>query len=162
MFMIGLLFAVSVFFFSYICYDWKDRVVTIIESISAIGIVIFSCATDGLVGSVGLFHLPFGISNIFHCIFATVLFLAFGFQITFLFTKSTENPTEKKLVRNKIYKICGIIIFVFCIIQFVTSIFNFIPYWFPMTWLNEFVMLVAFGVAYLIKSESIGKLNDIE
>ena len=160
MFMIGLLFAISVFFFSYQCYDWKDRIVTLFEAICAIGIVMFPCKSDDIPNLVGLFNIPFGISHVFHCTFATVLFVLFGFQITFLFTKSDGNPTKEKLIRNKIYRICGIVIFVFCIVQMITSIFVFIPSYIPTTWINEFVMLIAYGVAYLIKSESIAKLND--
>ena len=160
MFMIGLLFSVSVFFFSYICYDWRDRVVTLIEAVCSIGIVIFPCASEDIPARVGLFQLPFEVSNIFHCIFAALLFLAFGFQITFLFTISGDNPSDNKIKRNRIYRVCGIVIFVFCIVQFVSAIVNILPYSVPTTWINEFIMLTAFGIAYLVKSQSFKSLND--
>lgn len=160
MFMIGLLCAISIFFFSFQCYDWKDRVVTIIEGICSLGIVMFPCKSDDVPNLVGLFNIPYSISNIFHCTFATILFILFAIQITFLFTKSDGNPTKEKMIRNKIYKICGIIIFIFCIMQAVSCIVTFIPKYIPTTWINEFIMLIAYGFAYLVKSEAIAKFND--
>lgn len=160
MFMIGLLYAISIFFITYKGYDWKDRVCAIIESICALGIVVFPCSTPGVPDTVGLFNLPVLVSHIFHCICASVLFITFGFNVTFLFRLTGPEPTEKKKLRNKIYLICGIIIFTFIVIHGLSSLFTFIPSWFPTTWFNEFVMLEAFGFAYLVKSEAISKLND--
>lgn len=158
--MIGLLYAISVFFFSYKGYDWKDRLCALIEAVSAIGIVLFPCSTPGIPERVGMFCLPVSVSNVFHCIFASVLFITFTFNVLVLFRKSGPEPTEKKKLRNKIYLICGIIMAVFVVWQFITSIFPIVPEWFPMTWFNEFIMLEAFGFAYLVKSEALSKLND--
>lgn len=160
-FMIGLLYAISVFFAAYRGYDWKDRLCAIIESISAIGIVLFPCATDGLPEHVGTFHLLVSTSNMFHCIFAAVLFITFTFNVLVLFRLSGPEPSEKKKLRNKVYLICGIIMAVFLILQSLcVPIGNILPKWFPFTWMNEFFMLEAFGFAYLVKSEAIAKLND--
>ena len=162
MFMIGLLFAISVFLFSYQCYDWRDRVITLIEAVSAVGIVVFPCKTPGIPETVGIFNINNSISHIIHCIFAAILFLSFAIQITFLFTITKHEMTEKKRRRNMIYRICGIVIFVFLAWQVITSAFKFIPSYVPMTWINEFFMLIAYGFAYLVKSEAIARLNDIK
>ena len=161
-FMIGLLSAISVFLFSYQCYDWKDRLVTVIEAIASLGIIVFPCLTPGIPERVGLFSLSNSVSNVFHCLFACILFYAFATQVTFLFTKSGPNPSAKKLVRNKIYRICGIIIYVFITWQIAMSAFSLVPASFPMTLINEFIMLVAYGFCYLVKSESVAKFNDIK
>lgn len=159
-FMIGLLYAIAVFFAAYRGYDKYDRTVAIIESITALGITLFPCKSPDVPELVGMFNLPVSVSNVFHCICASILFLTFDFNVLILFRKSGPEPTEKKKVRNLIYLICGIIIFIFMVLQIITSIFSFLPEWFPSTWLNEFFMLEAFGFAYLVKSEAIAKLND--
>ena len=159
--MIGLLYAISVFFISYKGYDWKDRICAIIEAISALGIVLFPCKCPGIPDNVGMFNLTVNLSNSFHCVFAAVLFTTFTFNIIFLFRLSGPEPTEKKKLRNKIYLICGIVMLIFLILQAMCNLIGkLIPDWFPLTWFNEFVMLEAFGFAYLVKSEAISKLND--
>ena len=161
-FMIGLLYAITIFFFSYKGYDYKDRITSLIEAFSSFVIISFPCYTPGIEDKVGLFQLPIFVSDTVHCIGASVLFITFTFNVLYLFRLSEPEPTEKKILRNKIYLTCGIIMIVFIILQVITTFieFNFIPQWFPTTWFNEFVMLEAFGFAYFVKSEAIDKLND--
>jgi len=161
-FMIGLLSATSIFFFAYKGYDWKDRVCSLIQAISAIGIVIFPCTAPSIPKHIGLFCLPVNISNTIHCVCAAILFLTFDINVLFLFTLGNGEPTDRKKLRNKIYYICGGIIFVFMICQaFHNPIAKILPDWFPLTWFNEFMMLESFAFAYIVKSEAIGKFNDI-
>ena len=159
--MIGLLFCTAVFFACYHGYDWRDRLLSAIQSLGALGIIVFPCRTPGVPSHVGLFQLPVDTSHVLHSVFASVLFVAFAFNIFFLFTLG-ESDTEKKKKRNMVYRICGGVIFLFCVLQAVEIIFfkSYIPDWFPITWINEFVMLEAFAVAWLVKSEAIGALND--
>ena len=162
-FMIGLLSATSIFFFAYKGYDWKDRICSLVQAISAIGLVVFPCATVGIPDNVGLFCLPVSISNTIHCIFATLLFLAFDINILFLFTLGNGEPTERKKLRNKIYYICGAIITMFMVCQaFHWQLSKILPDWFPLTLFNEFMMLEPFSFAYIVKSEAIGRFNDIK
>lgn len=159
--MIGLLFATAVFFFSYAGYTWIDRLLSIVQGTASLGVITFPCSTEGAPDITGLFGLSLQTSNIIHMISATALFLAFGTNILFLFTKSSGTMTDEKKRRNFIYRICGITIFIFMIIQLCTSTFlkgcfgNF-----PTTWFNEFVMLEAFSTAWLVKGEAVTKLND--
>lgn len=159
--MIGLLFSASIFFLCYKGYDWRDRTLSLIQAISSMGVIVFPCDTPMAPTSVGLFNLPIATSNIIHCASAAILFIAFGINIFFLFTIGNSNSPEKKK-RNFIYHVCGGIIFAFCILQAVstTPLFGWVPDWFPLTWLNEFFMLEAFAVAWLVKAESISSLND--
>lgn len=162
-FFIGILFATAVFYFSYKGYDWKDRVLTIVQGIGVVGIILFPCYTEGAPAYVGLFSLPIKISHIIHCCFTALYFFGFGFHITFLFPLSNGNMTSQKKKRNRIYRVCGIIIFTFMIIQaFTSTIFR--PFFgnFPTTWFNEFIMLSAFCLAWLVKGEAFTFLNDIE
>lgn len=148
--MIGLLFATAVFFYSYGGHDWRDRVMSLVQATASLGVIAFPCETEGVAGSVGLFSLPVGVSHIVHCISASVLFLAFATNIMFLFTRGdASNPMKAR--RNVLYRICGGIIYLFALIQALTAISS-IPEWFPMTLINETVMLEAFALAWLVKS----------
>lgn len=160
--MIGLLFSTSVFFISYKGHDCKDKTISVIQSLSSLGIIVFPCKTFGTPDCVGIFKLPVDTSNIIHCACASILFVAFAVNIFFLFTLgNTDNPQKRK--RNTVYRVCAIVIFAFCIIQLlssVTNLFAWVPEKFPLTWFNEFVMLEAFAVAWLVKAEYIEFLND--
>jgi hypothetical protein len=159
-FMIGLLFATTVFFISYKGYDWKDRICALIEGITSFCVIAFPCSTTGAPDKVGLFQLPVNISADIHNISSALLFVTFAFNVLFLFRLSGPEPTEKKKLRNKIYLICGIIICLFMVLQLFVTFANFIPDNIPYTMINEFGMLEAFGFAYFVKSEAISKLND--
>lgn len=174
-FMIGILVSISIFFISYKGYDIKDRICSIIEAISAFGIAAFPCFPGrdftldpvkdiGLSSNyVGLFQLHISFSNTIHICFACILFLTFAYNLIFLFRLSGPEPTERKKLRNKIYLICGIIILCAIALEIIS---NFGPLGeitkkgFPLTMIDEFIMLVAFGFSYLVKSEAISKLND--
>lgn len=162
--MIGLLFATAVFFLTYKGYDKKDTVMAIIQGVSALGVIVFPCATEGIPERVGLFNLPVSVSNVFHCISASVLFVAFAIMISWLFTQGDDtNPQKAK--RNTVYDICAIIIYTGCALMAIksaTPILDFIPDWFPVTWFMETVMLEAYAVAWLTKAETFEKLNDKE
>ena len=157
--MIGLLFATGVFFYTYSGYSLIDRIFSYIQATAALGVITFPCLTPEVSGKVGLFGLPVEISYIFHCISASVLFIAFATNIMFLFTKSDGNPTPQKKIRNKIYYICGGIIYLFAILQGLSSFFKF-PSWLPITWFNEFFMLEAYAMAWLTKAGMFKKFND--
>lgn len=148
--MIGLLFATSVFFFSYRGYDWRDVTLSLIQAVACLGIIVFPCKTAGVSGRVGLLSLDVGLSNVFHCVSASVLFVAFGLNISFLFTLG-DDGNYRKCQRNMVYKICGAVILGFCALQAMSGTYD-IPDWFPLTMINETVMLEAFAVAWLTKS----------
>ncbi len=161
--MIGLLFTASVFFMCYTGYDWRDRVMAIIQSLCCLFVVVFPCRVPGAPETVGMFDLPINVSHTIHMISASVLFFAFAVNILFLFTIGNVN-NEKKRQRNIVYKVCGIVIFVFAVFLALhkTPLFAWVPAWFPYTWFCEFIMLTAFSVAWLVKSESVKALNDVE
>ena len=75
--MIGLLFATAVFFFSYRGYDWRDRLISVIQAVMCLGVISFPTDTIGAPEKVGLFNLPQATSSIIHNISAFTLFFAF-------------------------------------------------------------------------------------
>lgn len=161
--MIGLLFSTAVFFLSYRGYDWRDRVMSIAQAITCLGVIVFPIYTIGAPDYLGLFNLSAKTSSILHYISSFVLFFCFGINILFLFTLSGNEMTGAKKVRNMIYRICGIGILVGLVLQLLyslTSFFSWIPDWFPFTMINEFFMLEFFAFAWIVKSESIQYFND--
>ena len=142
--MVGSLVLASFFFATYKGYDIGDRVLTIISSVSSLCIVIFPC-WNNVYERCGLFMLPTSISSNIHNISAAILFLSFAIMILTQFTKG-QNKT-----RNRIYYTCGAIIILFMISQVVTSILAI--RW--MTVINEFFMLEAFAVAWIVKSRAV-------
>lgn len=141
--MIGSLVLASFFFATYKGYDIGDRVLTMISSISSICIIIFPCSNT-VFERCGLFMLPTNISSVLHNIFATTLFLSFAAMILTQFTKGQNKR------RNRVYYVCGTVIILFMISQVITSILEI--KW--MTLINEFFMLEAFAVAWIVKSQA--------
>lgn len=163
-FMIGILTATAIYFFSYKGYDWKDRLCSLIQAIACVGIVVFPCRCEFYDrDTVGLFCLNMNISNILHSIFAALLFLSFAFNLIFLFTLSSGEKTEKKKIRNLIYRISGLVIFIctiaMCFKNYVIKI-GIVPEWFPYVLMLEFIALTVFGFSYIVKSETIKYFND--
>lgn len=142
--MIGSLVLASFFFATYKGYDIEDRVLTLISSISSICIVIFPCG-NAVFERCGLFMLPTKLSGTLHNISAAILFISFAVMILTQFTKGQNK------IRNRIYYICGAVIVLFMISQVVTTILNIS--W--MTVINEFFMLEAFAVAWIVKSRAV-------
>lgn len=142
--MIGSLVLASFFFATYKGYDVGDRVLTIISSVSSLCIVIFPCGNN-VYERCGLFMLPSKLSGSIHNITAAILFVSFAVMILTQFTKGQDKN------RNKVYYICGAVIILFMISQVVTTILN--VGW--MTVVNEFFMLEAFAVAWIVKSKAV-------
>ena len=142
--MIGSLVLASFFFATYKGYDLGDKVLTAVGSISSICIVIFPTGND-VYDRCGLFMLPTHLSGVLHSISAAVLFVSFAVMILTQFTKGHDTK------RNRVYLICGTVIVLAIISQVVTGILG--MKW--MTIVNEFFMLEAFAVAWIVKSKTV-------
>ena len=150
---VGSLCAIGVFLMSTKGYDKRDVIAGILASLFAIGVALFptnpeSGATSGE-EIVGTLHLTF----------ATLLFLTFAFFCFKLFTLTAGNPTQRKLHRNMVYRICGTII-VACIVLIAVvhlpAIAKPAAPLKPVFWL-EAMAVMTFGVAWLTKGEAILK-----
>ncbi|MEO6695717.1 MAG: hypothetical protein ABIY50_12770, partial [Ignavibacteria bacterium] len=109
---VGLLFTISFFLITYKGYDKIDNIVTNIAGVFAICIALFpstieknaGCPISGLEGS--------DFKNTLHLISAGLFFMTTAFVSIFLFRKSNGPKSPQKVIRNKIYFVCGIIIMV--------------------------------------------------
>lgn len=156
--MIGTLAIFAFFLWTYKGYDIGDSFTCKFSAVTAIGILVFPCKTLMSGDYVGILNLPVGVSNIFHCIFAALLFGSFAYMIGFRFTK-TVNQNDMPIMkyrRNLIYGSCMIIIFMAMTSQLFTSIFKI--KWF--TIINEAIMLWSFSFAWAVKAGVFTNLND--
>lgn len=99
----------------------------------------------------------------FHYTAAGLFFLCLSYMSFFLFTKSDKSPSErgpKKRIRNRIYRTCGILTVLAILILFAGSL-KIIPseYFkeYPLTFWMETLAVESFGLAWLIKGETLFK-----
>jgi hypothetical protein len=139
---VGSLCAIALFLFFYSGYDKWDDWAGNVAGFFAIGVAWFPTTDVGPSNVIGKIH--------FVC--ASFFFLTLSVFAMVLFRKKKENPTTQKLIRNKIYLICGFIM-IACLIAIVIY-YNFIyknssKYCFVF-W-AESIALIAFGISWLVK-----------
>lgn len=144
---VGALCAVALFLYYYIGYDRLDNWAGNAAATFAIGVAWFPTADIGAATSW---------KSTVHFTCAALFFLILSYFSICRFTKSGGNPTPKKKVRNKIYVACGIII-IGCLVAValykgLLAASNPIP---DFVFWSETLALVAFGVSWLIKGETL-------
>jgi len=152
---VGSLCAIGVFLMSCRGYDWKDESAGYLACVFAIGVALFPTTPD--MGAtredklIGILHLSF----------AMLLFLTLAYFSLALFTKTApdKNPTPRKLQRNIVYRVCGYTILasiLFMVVVALPAVKTLVERLTPIFWF-ESVAVVAFGVSWLIKGETILK-----
>lgn len=159
---VGSLCAIGVFLLSTKGYPGPghDQLAGFLACIFAVGVALFPMAPETSATSAQE-HIGKA-----HWTFAALLFLTLAYFSLCLFTKTdpTKIPTDRKRTRNVAYRVCGYIILAsILLIPIVTHtpIADAVKPINPVFWL-ESLAVVAFGVAWLIKGETIPILNDEE
>ncbi len=156
---VGVLFAIGVFLFFYVgyepsedkkAYEPSDNLAGNLACVFALGVALFPTnSSSGLVRTV-------------HFVSATALFLSLAYFSLRLFTKTNDRPTPQKMIRNRIFRVCGVIILV-CIALIGLNGWLFrdasLAAIKPVFWL-ESIALWAFGWAWFVKGEGLSPLND--
>lgn len=162
-FFIGLMAVVSLFLITYKGYETIDIIITTISGIAGLGIAFFPCLDYvSLTNPLGIFQLSASVSNKIHIGCALVFFILLAVNSIFLFTlsKLKDIPRKsEKYRRNFIYRICGIIIFL-CIILLLIFLQVYSTEEIEkhkIVLFFETIMLIAFGISWLIKGETIYK-----
>ncbi len=145
---VGALCGIALFMFFYYGYDQIDNWTANFAGFFALVVAWFPTTQYGPSDTIGKIHLTF----------AALLFLTLAFFSIFLFTKTDEGvpPTPEKLIRNKIYIICGIAI-IGCIIS-IAIYYLFIDTIFPIpsfVFWAETIALIAFGISWITKGETL-------
>lgn len=139
---VGALCAVALFMFFYTGYNIWDDLAGHAAGFFAVGVAWFPTTEVGPSTLIGKIH--------FIC--AAALFIILAIFSLFLFTQKGSKPSPQKLIRNKIYIICGVIMVVCLIAIFIY--YNLIHDNNPescFVFCAETVALMAFGVSWLTK-----------
>jgi hypothetical protein len=160
--LVGILCTASIILISYIGYERIDNIINKLTGLCGLGIILFPCKVGWIPDGtpVGFFQLPIELSQIFHQSFSILFFLFAAFNSLFLFTRHEETMTDRKKVRNTIYRICGWgMLGIEALLVTLGIIFG-TPAWFVMV--LEIPLLHLLGFTWLVKGEFFPFLNDKE
>jgi hypothetical protein len=146
----GIICGIAMFLLSYDGYTKQDSIISKLAGLFALGIAFFPTSDTDVKDDI--------ISQL-HYIYAGIFFALLAYMCVFLFTKTSGNMTVQKKQRNRVYRVCGIIMAfsVLCIpFDGITAIHNKISFLEP-TLVLEILALVSFGISWLTKGEFILK-----
>ena len=160
--MVGVLVPACIVMMSYIGYNCWDNIVTTLTGLFGLGIVLFPCKVDWIPDGdpVGFFQLPIEFSNTIHMVCAVLFFLFAAINMLFLFTRHGATMTDRKKVRNVIYRICGWGMIGLLALLIAIRLISGVPGWYVM--IIEILLLQMFGFAWLVKGEFFPCFNDKE
>lgn len=158
---IGILFAISIFLFSYKGYDAHDNKMGNWACIFGLATAIFPTNMKEPVPPCNFALSPYPFPDYFkyvHTGAAVVFFIILAYFSLCLFTKSNGPMTDEKLKRNRIYKICGWVIIGCLISLFIIYLSDSLSETLaPIKpiFVLETIILWAFGLSWLVKGEFI-------
>ena len=157
--LVGVLVPACIVLISYIGYDWTDNLITSLSGLFGLGIVLFPCAVswEEPGTTVGFFQLPMEASTIVHTVCACLFFLCIALNSILQFTKHGAVMTDRKILRNRIYRVCGYGMLGQMVLFAVAKLLG-APGW--TTMVVEIILLHLYGVAWLVKGEAFPFLND--
>lgn len=146
--------AVSIFLILYHGYDIKDRWITTITGILGIIVILFPTASGGQDG-INFLGLTPNITQWVHYVTSICFFIGLAVMEIWQFTKTGDTePTEKKKLRNIIYRTCGIGMLVSVFITGAIMFLWHVPF---VLYAGEGFGLELFGIAWLVKGKAILK-----
>jgi hypothetical protein len=142
----GIIFGIGMFLLCYDGYNRQDSIISKLAGLFGLCIALFPTSPTSEKGD---------IISVIHYVTAGIFFALLAYMSVFLFTKSSGYPTPQKVRRNRIYRICGIVMAVTVIgipIDGITSIWDKIGFLHP-TLILELLALTSFGTSWLTKGE---------
>ena len=155
-FLTGALCAIAMFLMCCRGYDLRDEIAGYVACGFALGVAF--CPTTPDLPPYTQIQNGLGWA---HEIFAALMFLVLSYFCIFLFTKTAPgaSPTQRKLQRNTVYKVCGAIMILSMVVMtslHIPAVGRFFQH-VNMLLIFETVCLLAFGVAWLTKGEALLK-----
>lgn len=157
---VGTLCALAVFFLSYnyrpLQHFELDSLLSRAAAVAAIGVAVFPTASDAVGGDGGE-----KLVSTLHLVCAGALFSLLGVFAFFRFTK-TGGPgemTPEKQRRNRLYRVCGALIFLSIALVLVSNAIK-PPSSLHALFYLETVCVEAFGISWLVKGGFLGILAD--
>jgi hypothetical protein len=155
--LVGVLCAVALFLFCYKGYNSSDQTWTSLAGAFALCVALFPTHNNST-DSCAVIDLPaHEIVRVVHYASAAAFFLILAGISLFLFTKSRGVMTKEKRLRNKIYRVSGIVILLCIVLIGWYGLSRGDLPWSrhkPVFWL-EAIALWAFGTSWLVKGEFI-------
>lgn len=146
--LVGSMCAVGVFLFCYRGPTPLDDLASNIAGVAAVGVALFPTSPDDPTATQRLV-------GIVHLVAAGVFFLTLAYFCLVLFRRTGPGePTRRKLLRNLVYLVCGIVILASIALIAVFGTVIDAPALHPALWLESAATL-AFGVAWFTKGEAI-------
>jgi len=150
---VGVLFSFAVALMAYKGYELIDNIIGDFAAIAAVGVALFGTPAEGVDDPT---------ARITHGIFSILFYGSLVIFAIWLFRKSAPGtkPTEKKVRRNQIYLVSGIVMLISIVIIALTWLFDLdllvgtAIFWF------ETLANTAFGVSWFVKGGLIPALND--
>jgi hypothetical protein len=163
---VGALVGLGLFLIAYVGADLGDRVITDLAGVFALGVAFFpttpTVASPASATCETVSHLSSRQQVIgdVHAVSA-VLFLIFLAWMAIRFTTTdSPQPAPQRLLRNRIYWICAIVILASAVAAVVT---NFLPVSlrpsFPYLFLFEAVGIFAFGVSWFVDDQTLSAMG---
>jgi hypothetical protein len=160
--------ALGLFLIAYVGYDLGDRLVTDAAGVFAVGVALFptkpTVASPPSVAcqTVAQLSTREQVVGDMHLAFAGLMFVFLAWMAIRFTNTDSSQPSPQKLLRNRIYQICAIVIVVCLVAAVITS---FLPASvkgsFPWLFLWEALAIFAFGVSWFVKGQTlIGALKD--
>ena len=141
-FFVGAICAIALFLFFYRGYDRWDNISANVAGFLALGIAFFPTVKDG----------PWDWVAWVHFYSAAAFFVILALISLFLFTRGEKQPTGRKLKRNIVYRLCGIIMLLALAAMEIFFLFfyeNHEDSRFVI--IAETLTLIAFGISWLTK-----------
>ncbi len=168
---VGLLAAVAIFLMTYTGYGWVDNLASWVIGVVGAGIVVFPCPTVRFApppivldpcfaalpreAAIGILRLPQETSGTVHIILAGLFFVFLAAYSIIVFPMTDkDNPGPKKLFKNWVYRICGLVML--ATMALLLIVYFAAPDFLGSTVLGficETIMLFAFGVSWLVKGD---------
>jgi hypothetical protein len=156
---VGVLVILAVFLITY-RFERIDNIISTISGFAALGIAIFPNNQKMDIEHIGLFQLNETISGYIHVTCASIFFILLAYHSYFLFTKSNKVIIEgNKKIRNLIFRGSGIIIILSILSVGIMNFFlgaNDLEKSYTIL-IFETIMLLAFGISWLVKGETLFK-----
>lgn len=154
---VGALCALAVFFLSYEyrhVHEFRvDNYLSNLASLAALGVAFLPTTRSG-----GAATGPEKVVGVLHYLSAATLFVILAIFCLFLFTRSQGGKTPQKVLRNRVYRVCGGVI-VGCLVLCVVALWLAPDSWRALFWL-ESIMVWAFALSWLVKGGFRGILAD--
>jgi hypothetical protein len=145
---VAIICSIAMFLLSYNGYTKEDAICSKLAGVFALCIALLpTSATDDKTDMISKAHY----------ITAGIFFAILAYMSVFLFTKSSGDMTPEKRKRNKVYRVCGIVMAIAVIgipIDGIPAVHELVGAYKP-TLILEIIALVSFGISWLTKGEFI-------